>query len=207
MQTCFALLFLKRSDLLPDLRETLQKRLTITDPGASPGEKTDPKSDGKKKKGKSKSAIDENVSADTAKISWEQALRVDDGEASDLLSVAGAATRQLHYAPPIDTSFALLFLKRSNLVGDLSVFDRAKERAVLAVEAIEGTDRAIARAGELCRAGGFVVVKVAKPHQDMRFYVPTEGGGGGRLDERCCLLILPSFLLSYRYPVWLNLIP
>ncbi len=50
-----------------------------------------------------------------------------------------------------------------------------KERAVLAVEAIEGTDRAIQRAGELCRAGGFVVVKVAKPQQDMRFDVPTVG--------------------------------
>lgn len=50
-----------------------------------------------------------------------------------------------------------------------------KERAVLAVEAIEGTDRAILRAGELCRAGGFVVVKTAKPHQDMRFDVPTIG--------------------------------
>jgi DUF1009 family protein len=50
-----------------------------------------------------------------------------------------------------------------------------KERAVLAVEAIEGTDRAIARAGELCRAGDFVVVKVAKPQQDMRFDVPTVG--------------------------------
>ncbi len=50
-----------------------------------------------------------------------------------------------------------------------------KDRAVLAVEAIEGTDRAIARAGDLCRAGGFVVVKVAKPQQDMRFDVPTVG--------------------------------
>ncbi len=50
-----------------------------------------------------------------------------------------------------------------------------KERAVLAVEAIEGTDRAIARAGQLCPAGGFVVVKVAKPQQDMRFDVPTIG--------------------------------
>ena len=50
-----------------------------------------------------------------------------------------------------------------------------KERAVLAVEAIEGTDQAIARAGALCRAGGFVVVKVAKPQQDMRFDVPTVG--------------------------------
>ncbi len=50
-----------------------------------------------------------------------------------------------------------------------------REQAVLAVEAIEGTDRAIQRAGELCRRGGFVVVKVAKPQQDMRFDVPTVG--------------------------------
>jgi DUF1009 family protein len=50
-----------------------------------------------------------------------------------------------------------------------------KERAVLAVEAIEGTDKAILRAGELCPTGGFVLVKVAKPQQDMRFDVPTVG--------------------------------
>jgi UDP-2,3-diacylglucosamine hydrolase len=50
-----------------------------------------------------------------------------------------------------------------------------KEMAVLAVEAIEGTDRAILRAGEWCASGGFVVVKVAKPQQDMRFDVPTIG--------------------------------
>ncbi len=50
-----------------------------------------------------------------------------------------------------------------------------KDTAVLAVEAIEGTDRAIVRAGELSRRGGFTVVKVAKPQQDMRFDVPTIG--------------------------------
>jgi DUF1009 family protein len=51
-----------------------------------------------------------------------------------------------------------------------------KDRAVLAVEAIEGTDRAILRAGELCWGrGGFTVVKVAKPEQDPRFDVPTVG--------------------------------
>jgi DUF1009 family protein len=49
------------------------------------------------------------------------------------------------------------------------------ERAVLAVEAIEGTDQAILRAGKLSRGGGFTVVKVAKPQQDMRFDVPTIG--------------------------------
>jgi DUF1009 family protein len=49
------------------------------------------------------------------------------------------------------------------------------DTAVIAVEAIEGTDRCIRRAGELCRRGGFTVVKVAKPMQDMRFDVPTVG--------------------------------
>jgi DUF1009 family protein len=50
-----------------------------------------------------------------------------------------------------------------------------REQAVLAVEAIEGTDQAILRAGQLCPRGGIVVVKVAKPTQDMRFDVPTIG--------------------------------
>ena len=52
-----------------------------------------------------------------------------------------------------------------------------KDQAVLAVEAVEGTDQCIARAGTLCPAGGFTVVKVAKPQQDMRFDVPTIGRG------------------------------
>jgi DUF1009 family protein len=50
-----------------------------------------------------------------------------------------------------------------------------RNRAVLAVEAIEGTDLAIRRAGDLCGGSAFVVVKVAKPRQDMRFDVPTVG--------------------------------
>lgn len=50
-------------------------------------------------------------------------------------------------------------------------------RAVLAVEAVEGTDACIRRAGDLCRTGGFSVIKVAKPRQDMRFDVPTIGLG------------------------------
>jgi hypothetical protein len=50
-----------------------------------------------------------------------------------------------------------------------------KDRTPLAVEAIEGTDECIRRAGSLCSAGGFTVVKAAKPRQDMRFDVPTIG--------------------------------
>jgi DUF1009 family protein len=49
------------------------------------------------------------------------------------------------------------------------------DTAVIAVEAIEGTDECIRRAGHLCRRGGLTVVKVAKPQQDLRFDVPTIG--------------------------------
>lgn len=49
-----------------------------------------------------------------------------------------------------------------------------KNRSVVAIEAIEGTDEAIKRAGKLCGAGA-VIVKAARPRQDMRFDVPLVG--------------------------------
>ena len=49
-----------------------------------------------------------------------------------------------------------------------------KHRAVVAVEAMEGTDEVIARAGYLA-GPGVRIVKVAKPKQDMRFDVPVVG--------------------------------
>ncbi|UUO06629.1 UDP-2,3-diacylglucosamine diphosphatase LpxI [Blastopirellula sp. J2-11] len=52
-----------------------------------------------------------------------------------------------------------------------------KGQMALALEAVEGTDECIRRAGQLCRSGGFTIVKVAKPQQDMRFDVPTIGVG------------------------------
>jgi len=49
-----------------------------------------------------------------------------------------------------------------------------KSAAVVAVEAMEGTDAMIARAGQLA-GSGVRIVKVAKPNQDMRFDVPVVG--------------------------------
>jgi UDP-2,3-diacylglucosamine hydrolase len=49
-----------------------------------------------------------------------------------------------------------------------------KATAVVAIEAMEGTDAVIARAGHLAGAG-VRIVKVAKPNQDMRFDVPVVG--------------------------------
>lgn len=49
-----------------------------------------------------------------------------------------------------------------------------REGVVVAVEAVEGTNRCVLRGGEL-GGPGTVVVKFAKPNQDMRFDVPTVG--------------------------------
>ena len=49
-----------------------------------------------------------------------------------------------------------------------------KDKAVVAVEAMEGTDAVIRRGGEIA-GGGTKVIKVAKPKQDMRFDVPVVG--------------------------------
>jgi DUF1009 family protein len=50
-----------------------------------------------------------------------------------------------------------------------------KSEAVVALEAMEGTDATIRRASELVRGRPLTVVKVAKPDQDMRFDVPVIG--------------------------------
>ncbi len=50
-----------------------------------------------------------------------------------------------------------------------------KEKEVIAVEAIEGTAKMIERAGKYCKKGGWTLIKVAKPNQDMRFDVPCIG--------------------------------
>lgn len=49
-----------------------------------------------------------------------------------------------------------------------------RDRACVAIEAMEGTDAVIRRAGELVK-GRLTVVKIAKPDQDMRFDVPVVG--------------------------------
>jgi len=69
-----------------------------------------------------------------------------------------------------------------------------KDRDIIAVEAVEGTDAMIRRAGQLCPAGGWTLVKVARPKQDMRFDVPTVGPGTLRnlKDARCACLVVEA---------------
>ena len=59
---------------------------------------------------------------------------------------------------------------------DLGQTVAVKDRAAVALEAMEGTDEVIRRAGSIA-GPGVVVVKVAKPRQDMRFDVPVVGRG------------------------------
>lgn len=49
------------------------------------------------------------------------------------------------------------------------------DRDVIAVEALEGTNAMIERAGKLCKVGGWTMIKVANTKQDMRVDVPTIG--------------------------------
>ena len=49
-----------------------------------------------------------------------------------------------------------------------------KDKAIVAIEAMEGTDRAILRGGEIAQDGA-VIVKMSKPNQDFRFDVPVVG--------------------------------
>jgi len=62
-------------------------------------------------------------------------------------------------------------------LGDMDIGQAVavKEREIIAVEAIEGTAKMIERAGKLCPAGGWTLVKTSKPNQDMRFDVPCVG--------------------------------
>jgi DUF1009 family protein len=91
-----------------------------------------------------------------------------------LLAGSGVLTAR----PPSDderADFAFGYPIADGLAGlDVGQTIVVKRRAVVAVEAMEGTDAAIARAGALAGPGG-VVVKVAKPKQDMRFDVPVVG--------------------------------
>jgi len=93
----------------------------------------------------------------------------------ELLVAAGILTQR----PPsekelADIRFGWVLAKEMGRL-DIGQSVMIREKACIAVEAIEGTDRCILRAGELCRRNAFTVVKVAKPNQDMRFDVPTVG--------------------------------
>jgi DUF1009 family protein len=93
----------------------------------------------------------------------------------ELLVKAGLLTKRgLSIKEEADVAFGWELAKEMGRL-DVGQSVAVRERAVLAVEAIEGTDQAILRAGTLCPRGGIVVVKVAKPQQDMRFDVPAIG--------------------------------
>jgi UDP-2,3-diacylglucosamine hydrolase len=91
-----------------------------------------------------------------------------------LLAREGVLTRR----PPSEeelSDFAFGYAIADTLAGlDIGQAIAVKSAAIVAVEAMEGTDAVIARAGALAGAG-VRIVKVAKPKQDMRFDVPVVG--------------------------------
>jgi UDP-2,3-diacylglucosamine hydrolase len=92
----------------------------------------------------------------------------------DQMATAGAMTRR---SPSRDEMKDMAYGHRiaTTLAGlDLGQTVVVKGRAAVALEAMEGTDEVIRRAGRLAGPGA-TVVKVAKPRQDMRFDVPVVG--------------------------------
>ena len=91
-----------------------------------------------------------------------------------LLAREGVLTRR----PPDEAEqadFAFGYPMADAVAGlDIGQTIAVKDKAVVAVEAMEGTDEVIRRAGALA-GGGVRIVKVAKPNQDMRFDVPVIG--------------------------------
>jgi DUF1009 family protein len=97
--------------------------------------------------------------------------------APELLAEEGLlAGRSLSTRQQADVAFGWALAKELGRL-DIGQTVVVKNRAPLALEAIEGTDECIRRAGRLCPAGGMTVVKVAKPQQDLRFDMPTIGIG------------------------------
>ncbi len=94
--------------------------------------------------------------------------------ASKLMAPLGVLTRKSPTAEQMrDIEFGRTMAQG---IGDLDIGQTVlvRNQAVIVVEAIEGTDKAIRRAGDLGIAD-CVVVKMAKPRQDMRFDVPGVG--------------------------------
>ena len=93
---------------------------------------------------------------------------------TDLISPAGVLTSH-EPTEAMLADFAFGYKVADTVAGlDIGQTIIVKDRAVVAVEAMEGTDVAIERAGALA-GPGTRVVKVAKPSQDMRFDVPVVG--------------------------------
>ncbi len=77
-----------------------------------------------------------------------------------------AEASDVEYGRPIAHKIASMDLGQTIVVRD---------RAVIAIEAMEGTDAVILRAGELVNHKNMTVIKVGKPKQDMRFDIPVVG--------------------------------
>lgn len=93
----------------------------------------------------------------------------------DLLAGTGVLTmRSPSPAEEQDIAFGLEVAREVARL-DIGQTIVVKDRAVVAIEAMEGTDATIRRAAALVPGASLTVVKIAKPHQDMRFDVPVIG--------------------------------
>jgi DUF1009 family protein len=116
------------------------------------------------------------IFAAIAKRLEEEGLRLIDSTTflEDCLPCRGTLTKR-QPAPLESEDIRFGFELAKKIAGlDIGLTVAVKNKAVVAVEALEGTDSLIRRAGKIAREG-LVVVKVSRPDQDMRFDIPVIG--------------------------------
>lgn len=145
------LLYKKKRDIIPDIK-TLQLLLSISD--------------------RSDDTIMKAVVEEIERLGIK--VRKTTDFAKKLLVPEGVLTRKSPTKEQWqDIEFGWEIAKKMGRL-DIGQTIVVSQRAVMAVEAIEGTDEAIKRGGSLAGKGA-VVIKVSKPQQDLRFDVPVVG--------------------------------
>jgi len=125
---------------------------------------------------KVKNLHDDHLLRFLAGVLAEEGIQVQDSTLllPELKTPPGRLTRRrLTKRERVDASYGFKLAKELGRL-DIGQCIVVRSRAVVAVEAMEGTDETIRRGGALGRGRG-VVIKVAKPHQDLRFDLPSAG--------------------------------
>ena len=92
----------------------------------------------------------------------------------DLLPAKGTLTKKEPDFSVWEDIYFGLDLAKAIAYLDIGQTVAVKAKAIVAAEALEGTDNLIRRAGQITK-GGFTLVKVSKPKQDLRFDIPVVG--------------------------------
>ncbi len=116
------------------------------------------------------------IFSEISRMIEEQGLQVLDSTTylEDLMPQVGVLTKNQPTNEELENIKFGIDLARKVAQLDIGLSVGVKSKAIVAVEALEGTDNLIRRAGKIAR-GNLVIAKVGRPNQDMRFDIPVIG--------------------------------